>query len=374
MYDDERASVQCDQTGFTSLSSFLMEYQAASRKERKTLYERWLNLIVRPAEAVSGTTPEALRPMVKSRSDFLNMSRQVMNMGAKVAIPTTPLTESLSVSLALDGEDAMRFASIKDLASMDLTPDSGLTKAVSNLATVPFTPQELVEGLHLIGQVDGYDSARFLIDGAFEPLHLSTPLVLVAARDLIFVTDLEQPGALDRLLDVSFRTTNDPDLIKRVSLIPIVKTSTGWKDLTLEPSHPSFEKLDALRKLQIGQWYHDQRLMLTETHPELPVAKLSGVQLPDGTGHHLVSLVADEGLFPVADLVGVLHEDVPRLISWDAFLKLAGTEAQLEEGTWPPLYRVNGEALFLDRLRFAPVWKTMEEAFGVSPEAQSPAK
>jgi hypothetical protein len=354
-HDASQAAIRCDDHGVASLASLRAAYADASRKQRKALYKRWLELLVDP-DAVfdAALVPGALRPMVKSRADLLQLARQLAQMGRSDPPPSAPITSTLRVGLALDAPDALRVAGTADLEALDLTFEAALAVAIDNLASTDATPGTLVDGVFLLATGDGYDSARFLVPDAFADLGLKgRPVVLLAGRDLVFVTGDAQPEGIEQLLTLSARTLADDQLVKRISLVPVVATDDGWADLELPDDHPAASMLASLRQLQTGQWYHDQRIALEGTDGP-PVAPLAGLQLPDGTGRHLVAIEPMQLRLPVADDVVFVHDDTPYLVPWDTFVGLA--EPTPVEGSWPPLFAVDGAALLADLSRFEAVW------------------
>ncbi|MCA9572298.1 MAG: hypothetical protein KC656_30875 [Myxococcales bacterium] len=370
-HDAEDASIRCDNGSFTSLSSFLTEYRAASKKGRQSMLTTWADNMVDPAGGFTGDLPTQLRPMLKPRADMLMMARQARAMGAAAGeyFVTRPLTDTLVLVLGVDAPTAMRFAAPDDLKANALDTDAAFARATSNLAAVPFAFEPLEDGVFMVSTGDGYDSSRFLVDAPLDGLHLDgDPLVLVAARDLAFVTGDADPARIARILDLAMRTTQDEALVKRVSLVPIVRRDGTWRDLTLPADHPSSGALDALRKLQWGQWTFDQRQSLEASGGSLPVTKLAGVMGADEIPYHLVVLEPREQLAPVGDFVGLVVDDAPRLVAWADFLRILGDQAKLEPDTFPPLYRVDGEAVLADPSRFEPIWKTLEEALGAPPK------
>ena len=351
-----------------SLANLHLEYQRATPTERALLFETWVQQLTSPP--VSGTlTPseirERLRPLVKSATELRLLQLETRLRGAEATTLQAPLTETLRLVLAIDSPTTMEFARPDLLSQAELTIPEAMELARTNLEATPGAIEQIGPGVYVSASGDGYDCARVLSPKRLKALGIvGDPVVLLLARDRAFATSASNVNGMAFLLRAAASSMNE-ELVRPVSLVPLIHQSGRWTDLTLADDHPAAGDLDNLRRLQRGQWYFEQHQALDAIHAQTQDAvftsKLSGFRGPRGL-IFVATLESGTTLLPVADYVTLVDADqVPRLLPWKEFLRLAGERAVPEAGSAPPLFRVDGAAIYADLTPYAKVWLSIEQ-------------
>lgn len=372
VHDAAQASITCAENATVlSLANLHLEYRKADSSERAGLFETWVQHLAAPP-AAGDLSPaairERLRPLVKPATEVRLLELETRIRGKTVAVIEAPLTDSLRLVLAIDSPTSMELASPDLLKAASLSVSEATAIARTNVELTPGAIQEVGAGVWVSASGDGYDCARMLSPKRLKNLGVrGQPVVLLLARDRAFATSLDDAVGMTFLLGAAVASMKE-ELVRPISIVPVVYDGDNWVDLQLPVGHPARADLENLRGMQRGQWYHEQHDLRTalyaKTGEQVFVSKLSGFRGPAGLSF-LATLEKGTTLLPVANHVTLVSDDESiHLVPWDAFLAAAGSRVRPEPASAPPLFRADGAAIYADLTAFSKVWLDPADVFG----------
>jgi hypothetical protein len=232
------------------------------------------------------------------------------------------------------------------IRSWGVSPEAVAARALENLRAASPRPlfRREAAGYWTAAWDDGHAPTRLLLPELFEGLELrGDPVAVAYDRDRLLVAGSQDPEQL-AALTAAIQGFHAQDMTF-IATRPVVLKHGAWS--LLDTGSPPFEAMDDLR---IGQALIDdntQGPLLTRwlefRGEDLAIAALDTADFEGRTLTHAGWIEAKAMLLPRADYLGLQRaEGEPiRMRAWDEVAAIGGL-SDLEPGTWPPLYRVDG--------------------------------
>jgi hypothetical protein len=331
------------------LANAFAEYQAARRKDRKRVIDRYAWFARTPHGGPPENFEEArahLRPRVRSRFEYEALWLQ-RELGATLArqISWRVIAEDYAVALAYDLPDAVQMVNDEQLATWNISLDDALKVARENLWAI--SKQDFVHvrpGLFMSPWRDNHDTARLMLHDLLWQLPVKGSHVAIPAhRDVLLVTGSDDEEGLLKAAEMAEQAISDT---RGIAPLPLRLDATTWQPFA--PSGAAELRYHNLRAHFMATIYTEQKELLQKLHEKLQLAVFvaSPMLVESRATQRSSSVVAwgkgVDALLPKVDWIGFM--DVPRggqtrYIAWDAAYAVIGSLME-PAGRYPERYHV----------------------------------
>ena len=193
------------------LGNLLHDLQRCPRAQRAALFQRFLDGVLTPDNAIPASYDEArprLLPVVRRRGDIgiVALSTQsATDDPTKQFIPATrPLVGDLVVALVCDRPTSMAYVNEPELPRWQVTFDQALADALDNLRGLPEHGgwRQVGQGVWSGEWGDAYDSSRILLPDLIHRVGVRDPVVAVPFRNALMLTSAGNEAGIARMAQV----------------------------------------------------------------------------------------------------------------------------------------------------------------------------
>lgn len=344
-YDRDRFQVNGADGGMQmNLGNLYDEYALMPEEERPDAIKRFVSSLFPPE--LPRRWSEARAHVLPSVRDRLFLELLSVRADKPAAVVQRALTDDLVEAIVYDGKNSMQFVGPSQLSDWGITEDALRAEAMKNLRArtkKPFVEQS--PGVWESPWADNYDLARVLLPELILKLKVKGEhLVFLPQRDHLIVTGTGDVGALEAAAELVSDALDQPR----------AGTGRGWK-LTkagLEPWVPEAKSpFYALHLEAQARDANEQKGALDEKFSDDGTDVFVGTTLflddPDGNPVTYAVWTKDaDTLMPKAQFVVLIDleatgdEKMVAAGAWDDVMRKAGQKMVLEEGYWPPRWRL----------------------------------
>lgn len=343
-YDPDRFQVNGSDGGVQmNLGNLYEEYALLPDEERPDAVKRFVASLFPPE--LPKTWAEARKQIMPSVRDRLFLELLSVRANKPAAVVQRALTDDLVEAIVYDGPNSMQFVTPSNLTDWGITEETLRAEAMKNLRArtrEPFVERD--PGVWESPWADNYDLARVLLPELILKLKVKGEhLIFMPQRDHLIVTGTDDEAH-----------QSAADLVGDALELPRATTGRGWKltSAGLQPWVPEVTSRFYAWHLEAqARDANEQKQALDEKFDDDGTDLFVGTTLflDDPAGNPVTYAVwtkdADT-LMPKAQYIVLIDLDAPgdekmvAAASWDDVMRKTGKRMVLEEGYWPPRWRL----------------------------------
>lgn len=333
-YDERAFTVTLGSGVVHFLDNHYREYCAAWPWSRTSISERYARALLthRPDESLDpAKTRENLRLVVRDASYILSLGALFPPAPGKPPasdFPSRPLAGHYIVTPVIDAGESLATVTEESLVEAGLTPEQAFAIGEANMIGIETSIRELVHGLWIIDDLDGYAASRLLLIPAMRSLAVRGRLTAIPVhRDELLLADDANPAALQRLAELANAHASDG---RPIGLVPMVLGPDGWGPYE-PPRDAAHRAIANLTVLGRAQAYENQKEVLDKMHEasgtDIFVASVTVMSAKDADEYssYCTWVPGITALLPRADYIVVSDDSKPkdqqvRRYTWDTLM------------------------------------------------------